>query len=113
MFVLLLGLGVGFSMQPSLLAAQNAAPPNALGTVTSTQLLFRMVGSLVGIPVFGGILNNRLGDGPHTAARFADALSPVFLAAVPVGVLSLVWSFRLQERPLREEQHIVLAESVP
>lgn len=112
-FVLLLGLGVGFSMQPSLLAAQNAAPPNALGTVTSTQLLFRMVGSLVGIPVFGGILNNQLGDGPQTAARVARALSPVFLAAVPVAVLSLVWSFRLQERPLREEQHIVLAESVP
>jgi len=40
-------------------------------------------------------------------------VSPVFLAAVPVGVLSLVFAFRVQERPLREEQLIVLAESVP
>jgi EmrB/QacA subfamily drug resistance transporter len=111
-FVLLLGTGVGFSMQPSLLAAQNAAPPNALGTVTSTGLLCRMLGSLIGVPIFGGILNNRLGDGPRTAAAFADALPAVFLAAIPVAVLSLVFAFRLQERPLREHQPI-LAESVP
>jgi EmrB/QacA subfamily drug resistance transporter len=111
-YALLLGAGVGFSMQPSLLAAQNAAPLELLGTVTSTQLLFRMVGSLSGVPVFGGILNNRLGDGPRTAARFADALPPVFLAAVPVAVLSLVLAFRLKERPLREH-NAVLAEAVP
>ena len=111
-FVLLLGTGVGFSMQPSLLAAQNSAPLNAVGTVTSTQLLCRMIGSLVGVPVFGGILNNRLGDGPRTAARFADALPLVFLTAIPVAVLSLVFAFRLQERPLREHSS-ALAESVP
>jgi EmrB/QacA subfamily drug resistance transporter len=105
-FVLLLGTGVGFSMQPSLLAAQNAAEPTELGTVTSTQLLFRMLGSLIGVPVFGGILNAGLGDGPRTAARFADALPPVFLAAVPVAALSLVFAFRLPERPLRVRTHL-------
>lgn len=105
-FVLLLGTGVGFSMQPSLLAAQNAAEPTELGTVTSTQLLFRMLGSLIGVPVFGGILNAGLGDGPRTAATFADALPPVFLAAVPVAALSLVVAFRLPERPLRVRTHL-------
>lgn len=105
-FVLLLGTGVGFSMQPSLLAAQNAAEPTELGTVTSTQLLFRMLGSLIGVPVFGGILNAGLGDGPRTAAKFADALPPVFLAAVPIGVLSLLLSLRLPERPLRLRTHL-------
>jgi EmrB/QacA subfamily drug resistance transporter len=109
-YVLLLGTGVGFSMQPSLLAAQNAAEPTELGTVTSTQLLFRMLGSLIGVPVFGGILNAGLGDGPHTAARFADALPPVFLAAVPVAAVSLAVAFFLPERPLRVETH--LAESL-
>jgi EmrB/QacA subfamily drug resistance transporter len=105
-FVLLLGTGVGFSMQPSLLAAQNAAEPNELGTVTSTQLLFRMLGSLIGVPVFGGILNAGLGDGPRTAAKFADALPPVFLAAVPVAVFSLLVAFWLPERPLRMRTHL-------
>jgi MFS family permease len=109
-YVLLLGTGVGFSMQPSLLAAQNAAAATELGTVTSTQLLFRMLGSLIGVPVFGGILNAGLGDGAHTAANFADALPPVFLAAVPVAALSLVVAFFLPERPLRVETH--LAESL-
>jgi MFS family permease len=110
-FVLLLGTGVGFSMQPSLLAAQNAAEATDLGTVTSTQLLFRMLGSLIGVPIFGGILNGGLGDGPRTAAAFADALPPVFLAAVPIGVLSLVMAFRLPERPLRVRTH--LEEAAP
>jgi EmrB/QacA subfamily drug resistance transporter len=105
-FVLLLGTGVGFSMQPSLLAAQNAAAPTELGTVTSTQLLFRMLGSLIGVPVFGGILNGGLGDGPHTAARFAHALPPVFLSAVPIAALSLLIAFWLPERPLRVRTHL-------
>jgi EmrB/QacA subfamily drug resistance transporter len=111
LFVLLVGLGAGFVMQPSLLAIQNAAGPTDLGTATSTGLLFRMVGSTVGVPVFGGIVNAGIADGPRTAARFADALTPVFLAALPVAVLSLVIALRTPEREL-EGQPQVLAEPV-
>ena len=56
-FALVLGTGVGFVMQPSLLAAQNSAPQRDLGTATSTALLFRSLGNTIGIPIFGGILN--------------------------------------------------------
>ena len=52
-YVLLLGTGVGFSMQPSLLSAQNATGPNDLGTVTSTQLLFRMLGFIMKLAPLG------------------------------------------------------------
>ena len=102
-FALVLGTGVGFSMQPSLLAAQNAAPARHLGTATSTALLFRSLGNVVGIPIFGGILNAGLGDGPRTPVAFADTLPWVFLAAVPVAVVAVVVSLRLQDRPLRTE----------
>lgn len=102
-FALVLGTGVGFSMQPSLVAAQNSAPQRDLGTATSTALLFRSLGNVVGIPIFGGILNAGLGDGPLTPSAFADALPVVFLAAVPVAAVAVVVSFRLQERPLRTE----------
>lgn len=102
-FALILGTGVGFSMQPSLVAAQNAAPQKDLGTATSTALLFRSLGNVIGIPIFGGILNAGLGDGARTPAAFAEALPVVFLAAVPVAVLAVVVSFRLQDRPLRTE----------
>ncbi len=99
---LTLGLGVGFVMQPSLLAAQNAAPLTDLGTATSTVLLFRALGSTVGIPIFGGILNAGLSGRPKDPVAFAHAVPLVFLAAVPVAVVSIVIALRLPDRPLRE-----------
>jgi EmrB/QacA subfamily drug resistance transporter len=111
LFALVLGTGVGFVMQPSLLAAQNAAPPADLGIATSTALLFRSLGNVVGIPIFGGILNAGLEGGPRDAAAFADALPVVFLAAVPVAVVSIAVAWRLQDRPLREA--VALAPAPP
>lgn len=102
-FALVLGTGVGFVMQPSLLAAQNASPARHLGTATSTALLFRSLGNVVGIPIFGGILNAGLADRARTPAAFADVLPHVFLAAVPVAIVAVVVAFRLQDRPLRTE----------
>jgi EmrB/QacA subfamily drug resistance transporter len=102
-YALVLGTGVGFVMQPSLLAAQNSAAQRDLGTATSTALLFRSLGNTIGIPIFGGILNAGLASGPRTASAFADVLPTVFLAAVPVAVASVIIAWRLQDRPLREE----------
>ncbi len=101
-YVLLVGLGAGFMMQPSLLAVQNAAAPADLGTATSTALLFRALGTTVAVPIFGGVINSRLGDGPRNPETFANALSPVFLAAVFVAILALVIAVRTPERALRE-----------
>jgi EmrB/QacA subfamily drug resistance transporter len=117
-FVLLVGLGAGFMMQPSLLAVQNAAGASDLGTATSTALLFRMLGSTVGVPIGGGLINGRLGNGPRNPTTFAHALHPVFLAAVFVAVLALAFAVRVPERALRERisEHLdaegVLAEPV-
>src|SRR5690606_15209427 len=107
------GTGVGFVMQPSLLAAQNAAPQRNLGTATSTALLFRSLGNTVGIPIFGGILNAGLDGGPRDAAAFADVLPLVFLAAVPGAVGSAVVAWRLQDRPLRDDVALAPVAPVP
>jgi len=101
-----LGLGVGFVMPTSLLAIQNTVEHRDLGIATSTALLCRILGGAVGTPIFGAVLNAGLPDhGPRTAAVFADALQPVFLAAVPIGVLSILAALRLRDRPLREHAH--------
>jgi EmrB/QacA subfamily drug resistance transporter len=100
-FVLTLGLGVGFAMQPSLLAAQNSVTPAVLGTATSTTLLFRSLGNTIGTPILGGILNNGLTEGRGPAA-FEAALANVFLAAVPIAVIATVVALRLPPRSLRE-----------
>jgi EmrB/QacA subfamily drug resistance transporter len=109
LFALLLGTGVGFVMQPSLLAAQNSAPTRDLGTATSTALLFRSLGNTIGIPIFGGILNAGLAGRARDAAAFADTLPTIFLAAVPVAVVSVVVATRLPGRPLREEANLAYA----
>jgi predicted MFS family arabinose efflux permease len=101
-YMLLLGTGVGFAMQPSLLAAQNAVAHADLGTATSTALLFRSLGNTIGIPICGGILNAGLAGRVRDGAAFAHAVPPVFMAAVPIGLLSIFVATRLPERPLRE-----------
>jgi EmrB/QacA subfamily drug resistance transporter len=100
--VLLLGTGAGFVMQPSLLAAQNAAAPRDLGTATSTALLFRTLGNTIGTPIFGGMLNAGLVGVARTPENVADALRPVFTGAVVVGLASIAISLALPDRPLRE-----------
>jgi EmrB/QacA subfamily drug resistance transporter len=101
--VLMLGTGVGFVMQPSLLAAQNAVEHRDLGTTTSTALLFRVGGGTIGVPILGGILNAGLAGRVRDADAFADVLPTVFLAAVPVAIGCIVLSYLLEERPLREQ----------
>ncbi len=96
-----LGVGVGFVMQPSLLAAQNSAPLEDVGTATSTTLLFRSLGATVGVPIFGGVLNFGLRDGSGVA-DFAQAIQHVFLVGVPVGLVSIVLALRLRDKPLRD-----------
>lgn len=106
-FVLLLGTGVGFVMQPSLLAAQNAVAHSLVGTATSTTLLFRALGNTIGTPIFGGILNAGLvGREGRAAEDFAAALPPVFVAAVPVAIAALVVAIRLPGRVLRDHLEI-------
>jgi EmrB/QacA subfamily drug resistance transporter len=100
--VLMLGTGVGFVMQPSLLASQNAVEHRDLGTATSTTLLFRVGGGTIGVPILGGLLNAGLAGRVRDADAFADVLPDVFLAAVPVAVACIVLSFLLEDRPLRE-----------
>jgi EmrB/QacA subfamily drug resistance transporter len=109
-FAGVLGTGVGFVMQTSLLAMQNSVENRELGIATSTALLLRTLGGTIGVPIFGSILNAGLPAGGHASrAAFAHAFPPVFLAAVPVGIVSIVVSLRLQDRPLREHAHFAPA----
>ena len=101
--VLLLGTGVGFAMQPSLIAAQNAIAQEHLGTATSTALLFRSLGNTVGTPILGGVLNAGLADnGGAGPTAYVSALTTVFMVALPVGILLTVAAARLRDQPLRD-----------
>ncbi len=59
-FMLVLGVGLGFTMQVLVLAAQNAVPYSQLGVATSSATLFRSIGGSLGTAILGAIFANRL-----------------------------------------------------
>jgi EmrB/QacA subfamily drug resistance transporter len=128
--MVLLGFGLGMTMQVLVLAAQNAVPYGLLGVATSGSTLFRQVGGSIGVSIFGAIFANRLGV--HLAAAlppgvrppaaaspelvdrlppevhseyvgaFAASLRPVFAAAAGVSFVGFLLTWLLQEVPLRK-----------
>ena len=77
----LLGVGLGFNMQPLVLAVQNAVPPQDMGVATSSSTFFRQMGGTLGTAVFLSILFSTVGDKILAAFR-ADAATPAFQAAL-------------------------------
>ena len=108
-----LGVGVGFIFQPSILAIQNGVEQSDLGLGTSTALLCRQLGGTVGTPLLGAVLAAGLPAHGATAADFASALPWVFVVAAPMSLVALFFAFRLPERPLREVAHFTLGEALP
>lgn len=98
-----LGSGIGFIMQTSLLALQNGVELRDLGVATSTALLSRMLGVTMGAAVLSAVLQAGLPDrGAGTARQVAAAVPDVYLAAVPLALLTIVLALRMPEHALRE-----------
>ncbi|NEA16093.1 MDR family MFS transporter [Streptomyces halstedii] len=95
LFMLVLGIGIGLSMQVLTIAVQNTVDYSDLGTATSGVTFFRTLGSSFGTAVFGTIYANalrpnltqgieravRAGGDPATLARASE--SPQAVHALP------------------------------
>jgi len=77
----LFGLGLGFNMQPLVLAVQNAVPPRDMGVATSSATFFRQMGGTLGTAVFLSILFSTVGERILAAFR-ADTADPAFRAVL-------------------------------
>ncbi len=129
LYMLLLGLGLGFVMQVLIIAVQNAVDYRELGVATSNAILFRFIGGSLGTALLGAILATQLNANvqrlmPGTAAldlispqalaglspavrsayieAFVASLSTVFLVAAAIACFGLLVALLLPERPLRE-----------
>jgi hypothetical protein len=78
---ILFGLGLGFTMQPLVLAVQNAVEVRDMGVATSSSLFFRQMGGTLGTAVFLSVLFSTVGGNIAAAFRTAAA-TPEFQAAV-------------------------------
>ena len=75
------GIGLGFNMQPLILAVQNAVPPQDMGVATSSATFFRQMGGTLGTAVFLSLLFSTVGDRIASAFR-TDAATSAFQAAL-------------------------------
>ena len=131
LYLLVLGAGIGLSMQVLILVVQNTVDFTDLGVATSGVTFFRTIGSSFGAAIFGSLFSNFLEDrlpaamagsgAPPEAATspqalhrlpeqiaapivgaYADSLSQVFLFAAPIAVVGFVLALFLKQVPLRD-----------
>jgi EmrB/QacA subfamily drug resistance transporter len=66
--MLIMGAGLGFSMQIIVTVVQNSVDPRHMGTATSSVTFFRSMGGAFGVAVMGAVLSSRLRT--HLADQF-------------------------------------------
>ncbi|MFI2791113.1 carboxypeptidase regulatory-like domain-containing protein, partial [Kitasatospora sp. NPDC018614] len=83
LYMALLGVGVGMTMQNLVLSTQNQVAPQDLGAASSTVSFFRTLGGAVGVGVLGSVMSTRISDhakdtitslSPHARAAAAKAM---------------------------------------
>jgi EmrB/QacA subfamily drug resistance transporter len=129
--MLVVGVGLGLTMQVLVLVVQNDSPPEHIGVATSTATFFRSMGGSLGVAIFGAIFASRLAtnlaalpssvsssfkggsiqpkavDALPTGIRhdfllaFVDALQPVFLVGASLATAAFLLSLALKQVPLR------------
>jgi EmrB/QacA subfamily drug resistance transporter len=77
LFMVVLGLGMGFLMQTTMLISQNSVSQKDLGVASSAATFFRSIGGSFGVSLFGAIFNRALTDDITTSlgAKAAGAVS--------------------------------------
>jgi ABC-type sugar transport system permease subunit len=69
-YAIMVGAGLGLSMQTIVIALQNAVDFKDMGVATSSNTFFRSLGSVFGTAIFGSILTNRVGH--YLQSNFAE-----------------------------------------
>jgi len=98
-FMVVLGMGMGFLMQTTMLISQNSVSQKDLGVASSAATFFRSIGGSFGVSLFGAIFNRTLTDdltsrlGPKVATTVSSGgqlagLSPDKLKAIPLPILN-------------------------
>lgn len=129
-FVTLMGIGMGFSIPPYLIAVQTTVERRFLGTATSTMQFSRSIGGTLGVSAMGAALSARLaanlgasGLSPELVTQLlepaedataivnegarlalANAINLVFVIAFVTAVLALITVFFTPRIELKEKK---------
>jgi EmrB/QacA subfamily drug resistance transporter len=87
---LVIGLGMGLTASPTLIAAQSSVGWAERGVVTGSNIFLRSLGSAVGVAIFGAIANATVGSGQVDPADLTTAVHRIFIGLVLVAVALLL-----------------------
>ena len=79
LWMVVLGIGIGLTLQVVVLAVQNTVPVADVGTATSSVSFARSIGGSLGVAIMGAVFSNRLGT------ELAAHLPPAAINAIPHG----------------------------
>jgi EmrB/QacA subfamily drug resistance transporter len=82
-----IGLGMGLTVSPTLIAAQASVDWKERGVVTANNLFLRSIGSSLGVAVFGAVANSVLGSDGRDPVRFTHAVQHIVVLIVVLAVL--------------------------
>jgi len=94
LFIAVLGMGMGFLMQTTMLIAQNSVDQKDLGVSSSAATFFRSIGGSFGVSLYGAVfnhqltaqLNARLGDVGNKLISGGGQVDPASLRQLPAPI---------------------------
>ncbi|MFB9315872.1 MDR family MFS transporter [Cryptosporangium minutisporangium] len=87
---LLIGVGMGLTNSPTLIAAQSSVGWGERGVVTANNMFLRSMGSAVGVAVFGALANAALGSGHRTPEALTDVVQHIAVVIVGLALVLLL-----------------------
>ena len=108
-FAVLVGAGLGLSMQTIVIALQNSVEMRDMGVATSSNTFFRSLGSVFGTAFFGSVLTNRLAHYMQSGFTELAKTNPGAVSAIdPASMKNLANNSKLIETLPADVQHVVL-----
>ncbi|GAB7039040.1 MULTISPECIES: MFS transporter [Catenuloplanes] len=103
--MVLVGAGVGLTLQNFVLVVQNAVPLSDIGAASATVSFFRSLGGTVGVTVLGAVLARQVAAdtaaGVPAPDAYGDATGRVFAISAGVALLGVVAAVLLRPVSLR------------
>ena len=118
LYMVVLGIGLGFVMQVLIIAVQNAVEHRDLGVATSSATFLRSIGSSFGVAIFGAIFSNQLAanlvrDLPPAALR-RGLINPQSLQGNPAALQHLPAAVHTGLiNAVSQSLHVVFLTAVP
>ncbi|MGX1708820.1 MDR family MFS transporter [Streptomyces albidoflavus] len=108
LYMVLVGIGLGFTLQMSVTIAQNSVPLRDMGAAMSSVNLFRTLGGSLGVAVFGSLFTRAVQPALPADARDAylqavtTGTGHIFLTAAILCALAFVAALFVIEVPLKK-----------